>query len=65
MQQDLPNYLVTLNFLFRTAAPLLLVAGIWLAVGRSKIPPAQHLTTRIVGHGVVAWQLELLRHRSR
>ena len=63
MQQDLPNYLVTLNFLFRTAAPLLLVAGIWLAVGRSKIPQAQHLTTRLVmsaavlGWFAVAWWL--------
>lgn len=63
MAQDLPSYLVTLNFIFRTAAPILLVAGIWLAVGRSKIPPAQHLTTRLVisaavlGWFAVAWTL--------
>lgn len=63
MAQDLPNYLVTLNYIFQTAAPILLVAGIWLAVGRSKIPQAQHLTTRLVmsaavlGWFAVAWRL--------
>lgn len=63
MEQEIPGYLVNLNFIFRVLTPLTIVAGLWFAVRRSMLPETQHtatwamMTAVFVGWFAVAWIL--------
>lgn len=63
MEQEIPDYLVNLNFIFRVLTPIAIVAGLWFAVRRSRLPEGQQvatwatMTAIFLGWFAVAWTL--------